>query len=139
MVLARQIPLRKPLVIVIYVLRSSPGTHDGGVIHGRDDDLVDVFLRKRLGCREVARDVLRGSGGREGARQPEEDDAAALAALREVHRPARKKNDSRAEQRGTLSDAVDAVDAKHNSKELHQTQGLHLGPGKLTSKSTAGA
>ena len=85
MVLARQVPLRKPLVIVINVLRSSPGTHDGGVIHGRDDDLVDVFLRKRLGCREVARDVLRGSGGREGARQPEEDDAAALAALREVH------------------------------------------------------
>ena len=84
-VLARQVPLRKPLVIVINVLRSSPGTHDGGVIHGRDDDLVDVFLRKRLGCREVARDVLRGSGGREGARQPEEDDAAALAALREVH------------------------------------------------------
>jgi len=50
-----------------------------------------------------------------------------------------KKNTSGAEQRGTLSDAVDAVDAKHNSKELHQTQGLHLGPGKLTSKSTAGA
>ena len=85
MVLARQVPLRKPLVIVINVLRSSPGTHDGRVINSRDDDLVNVFLRERLGCREVARDVLRGSGGREGARQPEEDDAAALAALREVH------------------------------------------------------
>ena len=49
--------------------------------------------------------------------QPEEDDAAALAALREVHRPARKKDDSRAEQRGTLTDAVDAVDAKHPDAE----------------------
>ena len=40
------------------------------VVDGRDDDFVDVLLRERLGCREVARDVLRGSGGREGARQP---------------------------------------------------------------------
>ena len=47
-----------------------------------------------------------------------------------------KKNTSGAEQRGTLSDAVDA---KHNSKEPHQTLRLHLGPGKLTSRSTAGA
>ena len=85
MVLARQVPLRKPLVIVINILRSSPGTHDGRVVDGRDDDFVNILLRERLGCREVARDVLRGSGGREGARQPEEDDAAALAALREVH------------------------------------------------------
>ena len=59
--------------------------YDGRVVDGRDDDFVDVFFRKRLGCREVARDILRGSGGREGARQPEEDDAAALAALREAH------------------------------------------------------
>ena len=138
-VLACHVPLREALVVVVDVLRLRPGAHDGRVVDGRDDDFVDVFLRERLGCREVARDVLRGSGGREGARQPEEDDAAALAALREVHRPARKKNASRAEQRGTLSDAVDAVDAKHNSKELHQTQRLHLGPGKLTSRSTAGA
>ena len=50
-----------------------------------------------------------------------------------------KKNTSGAEQRGTLSDTVDAVDAKHNSKEPHQTLRLHLGPGKLTSRSTAGA
>ena len=35
--------------------------------------------------------------------------------------------------------AVDAVDAKHNSKEPHQTLRLHFGPGKLTSRSTAGA
>ena len=46
-----------------------------------------------------------------------EDDAAAFAALREVHRPARK-NVGRAARNG---DAVDAVDAKHDSKELHQT------------------
>ena len=84
-VLARDVALREPLVVVVDVLRGRPGTHDGRVVHGRDDDFVDVFLRERLGCREVARDVLRGSGGREGARQPEEDDAAALAALREAH------------------------------------------------------
>ena len=100
---------------------------------------MNEYTESRLSSGEVARYILRGSGGREGARQPEEDDAAALAALREVHRPARKKNDSRAAQRGTLSDAVDAVDAKHDSKELHQTLRLHLGPGKLTSRSTAGA
>ena len=98
-VLARDVPLREALVVIINVLRRRPGAHDGRVVDGRDDDFVDVFLRERLGCREVARDVLRGSGGREGARQPQKDDAAALAALREVHRPARKKNDSRAEHR----------------------------------------
>ena len=43
------------------------------------------YTESRLSSGEVARDVLRGSGGREGARQPEEDDAAALAALREAH------------------------------------------------------
>ena len=84
-VLARDVALREPFVVVVDVLRGRPGTHDGRVVHGRDDDFVDVFLRERLGCREVARDILRGSGRREGARQPEEDDAAALAALREVH------------------------------------------------------
>ena len=88
-VLARDVPLRKALVVVVDVLRGRPGTHDlrgssvrardrwlmintaydGRVVHGRDDDFVDVLLRERLGCREVARDVLRGSGGREGARQ----------------------------------------------------------------------
>ena len=83
--LARHVALREALVVVVDVLRRRPGTHDGGVVDGRDDDFVDVFLRERLGCREVARDILRGSGGREGARQPEEDDAAALAALREAH------------------------------------------------------
>ena len=84
-VLTRDVPLRKALVVVVDVLRRRPGTHDGGVVDGRDDDFVDVFLRERLGCREVARDVLRGSGGREGTRQPEEDHAAALAALCKVH------------------------------------------------------
>ena len=84
-VLACHVPLREALVVVVDVLRLRPGAHDGGVVEGRDDDFVDVFLRERLGCREVARDILRGSGGREGARQPEEDDAAALAALREAH------------------------------------------------------
>ena len=102
-------------------------------------DGVNEYTESRLSSGEVARDILRGSGGREGAREPEEDDAAALAALREVHRPARKKNDSRAEQRGTLSDAVDAVDAKHELDRPSQTRRLHFGPGKETSKSTAGA
>ena len=41
----------------------------------------------------------------------------------------REKYDSGAEQRGTLSDAVDAVVAKHNSKELHRRRGCTLGRG----------
>ena len=46
---------------------------------------MNEYTESRLSSGEVARDVLRGSGGREGARQPEEDDAAAIAALRKVH------------------------------------------------------
>ena len=84
--LARHVALREALVVVVDVLCRRPGTHDGGVVDGRDDDFVDVFLRECLGSGEITRDILRGSGRREGARQPEEDDAAALAALREVHR-----------------------------------------------------
>ena len=52
-VLARDVALREPLVVVVDVLRGRPGAHDGRVVDGRDDDFVDVFLRERLCARSV--------------------------------------------------------------------------------------
>ena len=53
-VLACHVPLREALVVVVDVLRLRPGAHDGGVVDGRDDDFVDVFLRERLCGRPVS-------------------------------------------------------------------------------------
>ena len=53
---------------------------------------------------------------------------AKFTALREKKKTRAPSSEERA------VDAVDAVDAKHDS-----TLRLHLGPGKLTSRSTAGA
>ena len=89
---------------------ASACVHDRCVSSSR----VDVYTESRLSSGEVARDVLRGSGGREGAREPQKDHAAALAALREVHRPAR--NDSQTPSKRSI-----------NSKELHRRRGCTLG------------
>ena len=53
-VLARDVPLREALVVVVDVLRLRPGAHDGRVVDGRDDDFVDVLLRERLCGRPVS-------------------------------------------------------------------------------------
>lgn len=55
-----------------------PARHHGTVVDAEDNNISDTLGLQRLLLRQVARDLLRGSGRRERARQANQDDFLAL-------------------------------------------------------------
>lgn len=60
-----------------------PARHHGTVVDAEDNNISDTLGLQRLLLRQVARDLLRGSGRRERARQANQD---ALLALEDVYK-----------------------------------------------------
>mmetsp|Transcript_15811 Transcript_15811/g.47159 ORF Transcript_15811/g.47159 Transcript_15811/m.47159 type:complete len:206 (-) Transcript_15811:185-802(-) len=82
---ARHVAHGEALVVVVDALVLCPGAHDGRVVHAHHNHLVHFLGREGLRRCAVARQRLVGSGGREGARQAQDHDAALREARGEVH------------------------------------------------------
>jgi len=62
----------------------SPRGHDGAVVHAEDEHLVDPSLVKLLLSLDIAWDLARGSGWREGAGKTNEDHLASLNIFKHI-------------------------------------------------------